>query len=1312
MMRCSVLYRITLLALLTLRPSHAQCGRSCSGHGLCNSNAQCVCFPGWTGADCSSKTCPVGRAWTARPLFFDSGAAYSSIGVGGNFTSTNGVTTHGQLVECSAAGVCDRATGTCTCMSNAFTGDACQKTRCPGDCSGSGSCIDMATLARTYGAPGATSYTNWEAPSQQGCVCNWGYTDPACSSVLCPFADNPTTMNQQRYSVRIVADMSSVLTSPSRGLQLTFDAFSSIILPLASIPSSAACLTWLATLTNVAASESSCWVTAGPAASPVDGTLIAASSVEIVLALSFPVDNAMNNLFVHSGSPAISKFTCAVTATAASGATSSSFSACVVTRVDVLTATLVSTLAVPTATYYIAVANAGSTPNTVSVTRSVGTPPITVTFAAVGMTYNAAGVDVGDGTKLFFAAAVGHTRDAQWVLTSSGFVSPTYIEHEACAGVGVCNLATGNCACPVGFSGLACDKAANYITQNPLELTPVLSLIATPQMYNSTVLQITSVRPQSTAFNYITVSDSISAPFFTLRGDGTLLTRGITADSGTRIIMSDSFAQLTPSTPALQVAWTTPAIAPTSAVMQVSSEIPVDGSGVVASSSYSLFQVLAKTTASGVGYTSLLSVQGDGQLQLSRGGLFVRDRMTSPTVTVTVAPTTGASGIGISASGTYSNNFDGVAVTGPSTGTYNFLRFAYPRASSGGNFTINQGGDIVSTDDLYISTSAASGSGSTPNLLLQTGAAVGATGGSISISTGAGSTGSHVDIRSGASTTQGNVNIQIGTGGASKLTLSDGAGIARVAIANDGSTTFNGRSVLALMGSNNYFTGFAGGSVSIAGGTGDNLQVGGNVFIQPGFGTFNSHGDVMIRDVNGVNRIASTGSGSTVTVSPTLATVLTTSAPVSTGAVSIIGSLRTTNAASSPTMSLNTHLSYAAMEAVVTGGSFTDVGILTGPSTGTYNVLRMGRSSGPSLTVNQDADITSTDSLSVATAVGSGIVLTSGAAAGASSGAISIVTGGCGLCSSSANVEIRGGDANGQAGSVILQAGATTGGSAAANGVVAMKDAAGKARVTVAGDGGVISLTAQTTVVMQGGSGVGSSVNGGSVSLVGGIGDAGLIGGDVLLQAGGGTIAGAVRLRDKLGATRVLSTGDGSIVSLSASSGIVLQGDSGVAASTAGGSISLVGGTGAASSSGGNVVLRAGTSAGTKGSIQLQDAGSVRRLDVGSTQAALYSDSAAPYAAFTHGATPSGSSIGLAGAVSIGGSLTVASGFAKAAVQFVTSSTTINTGHPADAATSSVRMAFNAAGASITVAYGASPVYASGVTNVVVPAGTMFPLYS
>ena len=85
---------------------------------------------GWNFAvDCSKRTCPYDRAWADKPYAEDRA--------------------HSQA-ECSGAGLCDREAGSCTCFEG-FTGSACQRSRCPNDCSLQGNCLTLTDIGLLEG---------------------------------------------------------------------------------------------------------------------------------------------------------------------------------------------------------------------------------------------------------------------------------------------------------------------------------------------------------------------------------------------------------------------------------------------------------------------------------------------------------------------------------------------------------------------------------------------------------------------------------------------------------------------------------------------------------------------------------------------------------------------------------------------------------------------------------------------------------------------------------------------------------------------------------------------------------------------------------------------------------------------------------------------------------------------------------------------------------------------------------------------------------------------------------------------------------
>mmetsp|Transcript_12144 Transcript_12144/g.18190 ORF Transcript_12144/g.18190 Transcript_12144/m.18190 type:complete len:327 (+) Transcript_12144:259-1239(+) len=155
------------------------CEHSCSHHGTCERNANCQCYPKWTGVDCSLRTCPADIAWVGPVL------------------AANDL--H-PIVECSHKGRCERTTGECECFPG-YEGIACQRTVCPhgivdngeGDeseeaCSGRGACFPQRTLAQLAGK----EYSKpWDALKQVGCYCDKGFRGPACELRECPSLEDP-----------------------------------------------------------------------------------------------------------------------------------------------------------------------------------------------------------------------------------------------------------------------------------------------------------------------------------------------------------------------------------------------------------------------------------------------------------------------------------------------------------------------------------------------------------------------------------------------------------------------------------------------------------------------------------------------------------------------------------------------------------------------------------------------------------------------------------------------------------------------------------------------------------------------------------------------------------------------------------------------------------------------------------------------------------------------------------------------------------------------------------------------------------------
>lgn len=189
---------------------------SCSAHGTCSGfpTFVCDCNEGWTGADCSEKTCPRGTSWYTTP-------------------SANNEAHIFEAVECSDMGSCDRSSGTCTCISG-FTGTSCNRLSCPGQpntCNSHGACQDMMTLASnakvngvvagfTYGLIPNNPLT-WDYNRVFGCNCDDGWHGYDCSLRSCLNGDDPNSQGQldEIQSLRCInaAGKSGVIVFTFRG---------------------------------------------------------------------------------------------------------------------------------------------------------------------------------------------------------------------------------------------------------------------------------------------------------------------------------------------------------------------------------------------------------------------------------------------------------------------------------------------------------------------------------------------------------------------------------------------------------------------------------------------------------------------------------------------------------------------------------------------------------------------------------------------------------------------------------------------------------------------------------------------------------------------------------------------------------------------------------------------------------------------------------------------------------------------------------------------------------------------------------------
>ncbi len=234
-------------------------GFSCMGHGTCatqgSSKFYCsACDVGYTG-DCSLKTCPTARAWWSE--------------------ASSASNAHSE-VECGGVGICDRSTGTCSCLTlgsyelssnSIFQGEACQRIACPynssslSTCGNKGVCLSMeqwaakatdgkgTVLGLTYS--GGASTASWDTATLSGCFCDYFpeenrpyasamYQGPQswgsyplrgydCSRVSCATGDNPDTELDVFEQQQITCDATSgTFTITFRGFTTTNIAYNAV----------------------------------------------------------------------------------------------------------------------------------------------------------------------------------------------------------------------------------------------------------------------------------------------------------------------------------------------------------------------------------------------------------------------------------------------------------------------------------------------------------------------------------------------------------------------------------------------------------------------------------------------------------------------------------------------------------------------------------------------------------------------------------------------------------------------------------------------------------------------------------------------------------------------------------------------------------------------------------------------------------------------------------------------------------------------------------------------------------------------------
>ncbi|XP_060742963.1 tenascin-like isoform X1 [Tachysurus vachellii] len=157
------------------------CPKNCSSHGRCV-NGRCVCNTGFTGPDCSERTCPGNCNNKGRCV---NGKCVCDTGFAGPDCSERSCPGN-----CNNKGRC--VNGKCVCDTG-FTGPDCSERSCPGNCNNKGRCVNGKCVCDTgFKGPDCSERSCPGNCNNKGrcvngkCVCDTGFMGPDCSERSCP----------------------------------------------------------------------------------------------------------------------------------------------------------------------------------------------------------------------------------------------------------------------------------------------------------------------------------------------------------------------------------------------------------------------------------------------------------------------------------------------------------------------------------------------------------------------------------------------------------------------------------------------------------------------------------------------------------------------------------------------------------------------------------------------------------------------------------------------------------------------------------------------------------------------------------------------------------------------------------------------------------------------------------------------------------------------------------------------------------------------------------------------------------------------
>jgi hypothetical protein len=272
---------IIIILCQSIQLTFSTCPNSCSGNGLCGKDALCKCFDGWGELDCSLKQCSTGRSWADK--------------------ASASQTAHAP-VQCSNRGKCNPDNGVCEC-DEGFTGLGCERTLCPAQCSGHGTCHSIYSLGKFYkkSTAAAVEYANWDAGKMYGCVCDFGYFGIHCGWKYCPKSDDLLTESQVDYQLRIAIASTALLGGTAR---LEFQGSSTYFNANGDSETDSSCKTFMEHLGGINSATCTKAIT--------DSTSKSVTYTVTITSWPFPVPY-QNNVYSHNGNPPISDFVCDTT---------------------------------------------------------------------------------------------------------------------------------------------------------------------------------------------------------------------------------------------------------------------------------------------------------------------------------------------------------------------------------------------------------------------------------------------------------------------------------------------------------------------------------------------------------------------------------------------------------------------------------------------------------------------------------------------------------------------------------------------------------------------------------------------------------------------------------------------------------------------------------------------------------------------------------------------------------------------------------------------------------------------------------------